>query len=736
MLTLDEPERWVQSACVLCSNGCGIDIGVKDGRIVGVRGRAEDRVNRGRLGPKGLYGWQANASRDRLTAPQIRRNGVLERASWDDAMNLIASTTRDVVQRHTAGALAFYSSGQIFLEEYYALALIGKAGLGTPHMDANTRLCTATASTALRESFGSDGQPGSFADFDVADAFFLVGHNMASQQTVIWMRVLDRLAGIDPPRLVVVDPRTTETARRATVHLAPKLGTNVALLNGILHVIVENEWFDRGYVNEHAVGFEHLQATVKTWTPARAAAIAGVPENKLREAAEIVGTAPRLVSTVLQGVYQSFQATAAACQVNNLHIIRGALGKPGCGVFQMNGQPTAQNTRECGADGEFPALLNWQNEAHMERLAAIWNVEPDRIPHWSEPTHIMQILRYCELGSIKLLWIIGTNPLVSLPDLAHVRRVLGKQDLFVIVQDAFPTETTEFADVVLPSALWGEKTGTYTNADRTVHLSRKAVDPPGEARCDLDIFLDFARRMEFRDKDGMPLVPWTDAEGVFEAWKACTRGTICDYSGLTYESLGGSGIQWPCTDERPGGTERLYTDGVFNTAAGRCESYGHDLVTGASISAAKYRIDDPAGRAIIKPAEYEAPLEAPDEDYPFWLTTGRVVYHFHTRTKTGRAPELDAAAPEPWVEINRDDAERAGITDGMPVEIVSRRGRIVVPARISEIREGVLFVPFHYGFTGAPEPTAANELTLTEFDPVSKQPYVKSAAVRIAPAEG
>jgi anaerobic selenocysteine-containing dehydrogenase len=733
--TVETPERWVQSACVLCSTGCGIDIGVKDGRMVGVRGRAADRVNRGRLGPKGLYGWQANGAADRLAVPQVRRAGRLEDASWDDAMGRVVETSRRLIERRTGGAIAFYSSGQLFLEEYYTLALIGKAGIGTPHMDANTRLCTATASAALRESFGSDGQPASFSDLDVADALFLVGHNAASQQTVLWMRILDRLEGSAPPRLVVVDPRRTATAKRATVHLAPRLGTNVALLNGLLHVLIENGWYDADYVEAHAVGFENLVRCVESWTPKRAAAVADVPQARLEEAAEIVGTSRRLVSTVLQGVYQSHQATAAACQVNNIHIVRGMLGKPGCGVFQMNGQPTAQNTREAGADGEFPALLNWENEAHMERLAAIWNVEPDRIPHWAEPTHIMQILRLCELGSIGMLWIIATNPAVSLPDLPYVRKVLGNDDLFVVVQDAFPTETLEFADVVLPAAIWGEKTGSYTNADRTVHVSYQAVDPPGAALADLDIFIEYARRMDFRDKDGGPLVPWTDARGAFEAWRGCSRGRISDYSGLTYEKLGGSGIQWPCNDEHPNGLERLYGDGTFNTAADWCESYGHDLVTGAVITSAKYRIDDPAGRAIIKQAEYEPPEEAPDDAYPFALTTGRVIYHFHTRTKTGRAPELDAAAPEPYVEIHPADAERAGIAGGDRVEIVSRRGRIIVPARVAEdIREGTLFVPFHYGDVHGEDPTAANELTRTAFDPVSKQPYVKHAAVRIAKA--
>jgi ferredoxin-nitrate reductase len=731
----EAPERWVQSACVLCSMCCGMDVGVKDGRIVGVRGRVADRVNRGRLGPKGLHGWEANAAADRLTRPLIRSRGKLRPASWDDAMGLIVERSRALVETRTSSAIAFYTSGQLFLEEYYALALIGKAGLGTPHMDGNTRLCTATASAALRESFGADGQPGSLADLDTTDALFLIGHNPASQQTVMWMRVLDRLAGPNPPRIVVVDPRTTATALQASVHLSPRLGTNVALMNGLLHLIVKNEWFDRDYVERHASGFYVLEQTVAQWAPARTAAVTEVPAAQLEAAAEIIGTAPTLVSTVLQGVYQSMQATAAACQVNNLHIIRGMLGRPGCGVLQMNGQPTSENTRETGADGEFPGFLNWSNPDHVDRLAKLWNVEPQRIPHWTEPTHAMQIFRYCEQGAIGLLWICATNPVVSLPEAARVRRILSQAEPLVIVQDAFMTETAQYADVVLPAAIWGEKTGTYTNTDRTVHLSFQAVDPPGEARSDFAIFLDYARRMDFRDKDGAPLIGWTTPEEAFEAWKRCSAGRPCDYSGISYASLtGGPGVQWPCTSEAPDGTERLYADGVFPTGADECQSFGHDLATGARVLPDKYRAFDPSGKALIKAADYRPPHEEPDDRYPFWLTTGRIVYHFHTRTKTGRSAALNDAAPEPWVEIAAADAERLRIADGAMVEVRSRRGRVVVRARIAEIKPGTLFIPFHYGSADAKDATEANELTITAWDPVSKQPYLKFAAVTVRAA--
>jgi anaerobic selenocysteine-containing dehydrogenase len=733
--TTEEPERWVQSACVLCSNGCALDIGVRDGRIVGVRGRDVDRINKGRLGPKGLNGWQANNSPDRLTTPLVRRNGGLRPCSWDEAMDTLVSRSREVIDRYGRGAYAFYTSGQLMLEEYYTLAVIARAGISTPHLDGNTRLCTATAAMALMESFGSDGDPGSYADLDLCDAIFHMGHNIASTQTVLWSRILDRRASHDRPALVVVDPRRTATAAEADVHLAPRLATNVPLLNGILHVLIDRGWMDESFVADHTNGFDQLQRIVSQWPPDRVARVCDIDVGRLMAAAEILGTAPRLVSTVLQGVYQSWQATAAAVQVNNLHLLRGMIGKPGCTVFQMNGQPTAQNTRECGANGELAAFRNWNNQAHVADLARVWNVEPAKIPSYAPPTHAMQIFRYAEEGSIRMLWISATNPAVSLPELHRIRRVLTKHDVFVVLSDAFLTETAECADLVLPAALWGEKTGTFTNADRTVHISHKAVDPPGEARSDLDILLDFAERMQFEDKAGAPLVKWTDPESTFEAWKECSRGEPCDYTGLSYDRLaGGSGIQWPCNDEHPDGKERLYTDGVFNTGYDRAEIFGHDFVTGAEVTPAQYREMHPAGRAFIKPAEYVAPPEEPDEKYPLWLSTGRLVHHWHTRTKTARAPELQRAAKDPFVEISADDAARFGVADGDLVEVASRRASIQVPARITDIKRGHLFTPFHYGYWDVGDGDrrrAANEITLTAWDPVSKQPYFKFAAVRI-----
>jgi ferredoxin-nitrate reductase len=734
-VTAEDVDAWVPTASTLHSNGDGIDVAVKDERMVGVRGRASDRVNHGRLDPKDVYGWQAIQSPDRLTRPLVRESGRLVESDWETAMGRIVARSTALLENPGGwGRFGFYTSGQLFLEEYYTLAVIGKAGLGTPHMDGNTRLCTATAASALKASFGTDGQPGSYADIDHCDAIALWGHNVAETQAVLWMRMLDRRRGADPPRMLAVDPRPTPVAAEADLHLALRPGTNLALVNGLARELLQRGWIDEGYVRASVLGLEALEAAVDPYDPAAVAEICGLTARQVQEAAELVGTCERLVSTVLQGVYQSNQATAAACGVNNLHLLRGMLGRPGAGVFQMNGQPTAQNTRETGADGDLPGMRNWNNAEHVGELARLWNVDASVIPHWAPPTHAMQIWRYAEQGSIELLWISATNPAVSLPELARIREILSRDELFVVVQDLYMTETAEFADVVLPGCAWGEKTGTFTNADRTVHLSERAVEPPGEARSDLGIFLDYARRMDFRDKDGAPLIKWDDAESCFEAWKACSKGRPCDYSGLGYERLRDApGIQWPCTEERPDGTERLYTEGRFNTDPGYAETFGEDLQTGAAATEAEYRAKEPAGRAFLHAIPYEPSPEVPGEEYPLLLTTGRTIFQFHTRTRTGRAPQLAAAAPDVWLELHPDDAGPLGIAEGDNVRVESPRGAIQAPARLTGIRPGVVFVPFHYGSWDAEVavPRAANELTVTGWDPVSKQPIFKVAAVRV-----
>ncbi|CEQ41357.1 SPOSA6832_03050 [Sporobolomyces salmonicolor] len=719
-----------------------------------------------------------------------KETGQLEPASWDDALNLIVKKSKELIKHYTPHSIAFYTSGQLFLEEYHTLAMIGKAGLGTLHMDGNTRLCTATAASAMRESFGCDGQPGSYTDIDFADCIFLVGHNMAATQTVLWSRILDRLSGPSPPLIISMDPRQTSVGHAAEdsggIHLPLRAGTNLAMLNGLLHIILGNdEYHDKEYIAKHTIGIDELRATVESYTPERVSEITGVSVELIMRAGEALGKSKRLLSTALQGVYQSSQATASACAINNINLVKGSIGKPGGGVFQMNGQPTAQNNRECGCNGEYPGFRNPSNPDHMQDLADHWNIDVNTIPNWGQPTHIMSLLKFIENGSVKI-------PAVSLPELSRIRQTFAGKDLFVVAQffstqylrltgsnssccleDIFPNETTALADVVLPAAQWSEKTGSwlmsdplagFTNVDRTVHIAYTAVDPPGEAWSDLKIFAEYAHRMGFLDKDGNDLIHWRDEpEKAFEHWKRSTKGRPVDYTGLSYEKLtGGSGIQWPCNDEYPDGKERLFTDGQFPTTLDMVESYGHDLFTGTTISPEAYKAMNPNGRAILKSCHWHPQEELVSDAHPYRLTTGRVVHHvrllsvalslppinaasrsqFHTRTKTGRSKRLEDAAPEAFVQISEEDAAELDIKNGDMIIVENRRGALELPAKVGEIAKGNIFIPFHYGAAdqddadGKPvRARAANELTESSWDFVSKQPAFKGGSANIRKAE-
>jgi anaerobic selenocysteine-containing dehydrogenase len=733
----DEEElvQWVPSTCGICSVGCGVDIGVGSRGIVGVRGRTGHPVNDGRLGPKGLNQYFANRHPSRARYPLMRnRSGQLVRASWDDVMQLVVDRFNEVLATDGPDGVGIYNSGQLLLEEYYTLGKIARAGLGIATIDANTRLCTATTASALMESFGADGPPGAFEDFEQTECIVLIGHNAAEQSTVLWMRMLAAKQSPLHPKVIVIDPRRTLTVSTgADLHLQLKPGTNVALLNGICHLLIENGTIDREFIANHTVKFDHFRAIVSRYTPDRVEAICGVPAAQLRTAAEWIGRSTTTVTTCLQGVYQSNQATAAACAVNSMHLLMGKIGRPGCAPMQFAGQPSSMNTRETGADGTYPAYRNWEDQNHMLDLAKRWNVPVELLG--KHPVGAPEIFELCEKGYIKVLWNICTNPAVSMMHRSVNLRTLN--GVFLVVQDCFAdTETAQLADVVLPAAMWGEKTGCMTNAERRCTLLQKAVDPPGEARADFEIFLDFARRMNLRDQSGQPLILYTDPQGAFDEWREISRGCIPDYSGMSYQKLADrGGIQWPCNDEHPEGTVRLYTTPHFPSQWQISESYEKDLATGHEHTLEEYRQRrDPQGRAVLVATDYHPPLETTNDEFPIIAISGRQAYHWHTRTKTAKAPQLQEAAPEVFVAVNRTDADRIGVLDGDRVRVVSRRGAVLAPAKVGDVvPPGVVFVPFHYGDLG--EEHAANSLMPQTWDPVSQQPVQKMAAVRLEPVE-
>jgi anaerobic selenocysteine-containing dehydrogenase len=679
--TLSRPDRWIASACVRCAHGCGLDVGVRSGRIVALRGRATDPANRGRLCERGLRGFERNESRDRLTRPLLRRGGRFDPVSWDEAMNLLVHRSKDLVARSTSSAIGFLGTPRL-LEEAYALSVLAFGGLGTPHLAPAPG--GAGAARALEESFGTSAPPGSLDDLDTTEAIFLVGHDPASRESVLWERILDRRRGPRPPALVVLDARRTEAAREADVHLAPRPGMDLPVLNALENLLIQAGQIDRELVLARTVGFDALAATVKEYSPERAQELAGVPAERLRAAAAILGPTASLVSLV-----QASQATAAI-QVDNLHLLRGLLGRPGSGVLHVSEAPS---TREAGGDGALPGLRNRSNPEHVADLARLWNVEPERLPAWSAPSAATTILRHAEEGSIKLLWITAANPAAAN---LEVRRTLAKPGLFVVVQDAFLTETAGLANLVLPAALPGEKTGSVASLDRTIRLTRKAIEAPGEARSDLEILVDYARRMGLDDRDGAPLLGWRDPEAAFLAWRECTRGRPCDATGMSYERLAREeGLAWPC----PEGSrveERLYARGVFATAAPACETWGHDLVTGVE----RGQRGDPAGRAVLGAAHALA-TDAPDDWYPLWLTS---------------RPGAEAV-----VQLSLEDARKHRIAAGDVVEVESRRGKLRGRALLGEVEPGLVAVPF--ASAGG------------EWDPVSQEPRFSHAAVRIRRVE-
>lgn len=723
-----EPDAWVHSACILCSNGCGMDIAVKEGKIVGVRGIADHPVSFGHLGPKGEHAWVANHSKKRGTAPMIRRtkSSALEPVSWKEAIDFFVEKFKEA-WRQGHQNLACYSSGQLTVEELYTLGKFWRAGLRSANIDGNTRLCTATSATGLMSNFGCDGPVASYADVDQADLLCLYGHNVAEVQTVLWERMLAAKKN-NGGRIIVADPRKTPTVLQgADLHLQLRVGTNVALMNGIIHLLIAHGWTDSDFIRDHTVGFDYLKSVTDEYTPERVAEICGIPQQDLETAAEWIGTTPKVVSTVLQGFYQSVEATASSSLVNTVHLLLGAIGKPGAGPLLMAGQPSAMSNRETGAGGSYPGYRNPHSEVQMRDLCEKWNIDYNSFDP-EVPKDILTMMEAAERGEIEFMWVMGTNPLVSLPNQNRSRRIM--QRMFMVVQDPFiDAETVDLADIYFPAAMWGEKQGCVTNADRSVNLLLKAVDPPGEARSDFDIITEIANRLNFKDKEGNPLIPFRGPRHAFEEWRNVSKGRPCDYSGMTYELILEMGaVRWPCNEKHPKGCERLYEDLHFPTGIDDCETYGVDFLTGRATTRGAYAENDPGGKAFLRPAHWRRHPNQTSAAYPFLLITGRVVYHFHTRTKTARSKVLNDHAPQPYVEIHPDDAAKLNISMGDIVEISSPNGRWEGAAMVVDtVRRGDVFIPFHYGHGSR----AANQHTWYARDAVSQQPHLKSSPVAV-----
>ncbi|MEU7115875.1 molybdopterin-dependent oxidoreductase [Streptomyces sp. NPDC046182] len=702
----------MRTVCSYCGVGCGMLLDIAsgpDGRrtVLKASGDKAHPANRGRLCTKGVTTADMLAAPGRLTTALVRpeRGAEPVPAAVDEAITNTARRLRAVIDEHGPDAFAMYVSGQMSLEAQYLANKLAKGYIRTNQIESNSRLCMASAGSGYKLSLGADGPPGSYEDFERADVFLVIGSNMADCHPVLFLRLMERVkAGA---RLIVVDPRRTATADKADLFLPITPGTDLALLNGLLHLLHENGHTDAGFIAEHTEGWEAMPAFLAEYPPAKVAEITGLPEADIRRAAEWIGTAGEWTSCWTMGLNQSTHGTWNTNALINLHLATGAICRPGSGPFSLTGQPNAMGGREMGYMGPgLPgqrSVLVGEDRAFVEEL---WGLEPGTVREDGSGTGTVDLFRRMADGEIKACWIICTNPVASVAHRSTVIEGLEAAEL-VITQDVFAdTETNAYADVVLPGALWTETEGVLINSERTLTLARPAVDPPGEALADWRIIARIARAMGYEEA-----FSYDSAEEVFEEIKrAANPKTGYDLRGVTYERLRATPVQWPApTADGPDRNPIRYLgdDGgpVFPTASGRAVFFARPHVPAA---------------------------EMPDDDYPFVLNTGRLQHQWHTLTKTGKVPALNRLAPGPFVEMHPDDAERLGIGEGDSVEVASRRGRAVLPAVVTDrVRPGCCFAPFHWNDLFG-EYLSINAVTNDAVDPISFQPEFKMCAVTLA----
>ncbi|GIX07545.1 MAG: nitrate reductase catalytic subunit [Candidatus Poribacteria bacterium] len=711
-------DEWHKGVCRFCGTGCGVMIGVKDGRIVDVKGD-EYAHNKGRLCIKGILNRDILYTSDRALYPMIRHNGELKRATWDEAMELIVARFQEAIQQYGPDSVAFYGSGQLFTEESYTANKLFKAGIGTNNVEGNPRLCMASAAVGYLSVFGKDEPAGCYEDIDHADCFFITGSNTADCHPIIWERVMDRKRAHPETYLIVVDPRRTRTAKHADLHLPIYPGTDVALYNAMIHEFIRLGRIDQEMVQEYltfrrgeeTVTFEALRAHVQKYSPERVADLCGVPADLIRQAAYRFATARATMSLWTMGINQQSQGTAANRLLNAMHLLTGHFGRPGATSFSITGQPNAGGgVRDTGALAHaLPNSRLVTNPEHRAEMEKLWGVPPGTI-NPKPGYHTIALFQAMERGDVKCVLCFCTNPGQSLPNVERYREAI--RNTFFVAVDAFhPTRTTELASVVLPAAMWTEKEGVFSQSERRYHYVPKLVDPPGEARSDLEILVDFAVRMGYGD-----LIRARTPKEVWDEWRQISAHSPYNFAGITYERLKKErGILWPCPTEEHPGTRRRYLPGEDPMAQGnrRFDFYGR-----------------PDGRAVVWLHDQEPFQDPTDAEYPLILSTGRIYEHWHTMTITGKVPALRSVHPE-WLMIHPLDAAEYGIQDGMEVIVKSRRGEQSFRAWITEeVRPGVVFTTFHSA------KRLVNRTTADIVDPFSKQPEFKRCAVSVRPQEG
>ena len=699
--------EWKYAACGYCSTGCSIEVGVNsEGTPVASRGVADADVNRGKLCLKGIFEHELFASAGRGLQPLLREHWhegpqAWRPATWDTALDKLHDEIRRVQAKHGPDSFAIISTGQLLTEEFYTLGKLTRGLIGTNNYDGNTTLCMSSAVSGYKRSFGSDGPPGCYEDFEHTDCLIAWGSNLPEQHPIIYWRMKEAQEQRDFT-LIVVDPRVTMLAQNAHLHLAITPGTDVVLMNAMMHVILKEGLEDQRYIAANTSGIEALRAEVEKYDPMMASKICGIDEDTIRVVARTFAKAPAAMQIWTMGINQSTHGSDGVVGINNLALITGNLGKPGGTSLSITGQCNAMGTREWSSCSGLPNYRTLENSQHREEVAKFWNVDAAFFPK-QRGMYQTDIYQAMEAGQIKGLWLIATNPMSSLPNTARIRKAMEQLE-FCCVQDCYQdTESAQYAHVYLPAGTWAEKDGVMTNTERRISRVKPVTLPPGEAKPDLWIFNRVAERF---NKSGQVKFP-ERAGDVFLEMGELSRGRLADISGMNHELLERNrGVQWPYTAEQaargeapPKGGKRLYTaEGSFSHAD---------------------------GRARLIPLPFIDNNEVPDEKFPIWLNTGRLIEHWHGRTKTGKIGNNNKFSPIPFIEINPDLALALGIQRGEYVRIVSRRGDALAMAQPTQRVPGnMVFLPFHFY-------DCANRLTLGLLDPHSRKPAYKQSAVRI-----
>jgi len=718
-----------RTACSYCGVGCGISVETRTDAGTGlpviarVSGDRLHPTNFGRLCTKGAtHADLMAADEGRLTSALTRRNGEMVSVTTDDATSEAGRRLRAIIDEHGPDAVALYVSGQMTIEAQYLANKLAKGFIRTVHIESNSRLCMASAGTGFKQSLGADGPPGSYTDFDSANLFFVIGANMADCHPILFLRMADRMAGKNGPaaKLIVVDPRRNATAEKADLFLQIKPGTDLALLNGLLHLLVETGAIDREFIAAHTEGWETMPAFLADYPPAKVAEITGIPEADIRRAAELIAEAGEWMSCWTMGLNQSTHGTWNTNAICNLHLATGAICRTGSGPMSLTGQPNAMGGREMGYMG--PGLPGQRAVTSAEDRAFVeeqWELEPGTIRTDVGPGTI-EMFRQLAGGDIKAVWIICTNPVATVANRQTVIEGLQAAEL-VITQDAYQdTATNAYADIVLPATLWAEADGVMVNSERNLTLLQQSIPAAGDARPDWELICNVARHMGFGDE-----FDYKSSEHVFaEIRQFANRRTGYDLSGVTYERLRETPLQWPCSpDSGDRNPIRYLNDGV-----------SQDLFIDADGHQPRLAFPTPSRRAVFHARPHMDAAELPDDEFPLVLNTGRLQHQWHTMTKTGKVDKLNKLTGKPFIEIHPTDAADLGIADGAAVEVSSRRGTAVLPAVLTDrVRRGNCFAPFHWNDEHG-ERLTINAVTNDAVDPESLQPEFKACAVRLAPA--